>query len=332
MSRVPSLRLASLSVTFPAGETRVPVVRDVSFDLFEGSCLAIVGESGSGKSMCCQTLLGIVPEPGEVTGEGLFWQGENLLQASPERWRRLRGAEIAMVFQDPTAALNPLMAVGRQIEDVIRAHHGGSRRAARARVIEVLREVGFPDPERRWRAIPAELSGGLRQRVAIAMALACRPKLIVADEATTNLDVSIQAQIIELLRDLKSRLGIAIIFVTHDLGLAAEIADEVLVMYAGHAVEHGPVRAVLDQPCHPYTLGLLRSAPTLQSRKSEPLRPIPGQTPSPRAIGEGAPFRSRCPVVVEGLCDREKPGWTPCGLGHRVACHRFARDGREAVL
>lgn len=337
MSDAAQLRLVSLSVTFPAGAARVPVVHDVSFDLPEGRCLAIVGESGSGKSMCCQTLLGIVPEPGEVSGEGLFWQGENLLESSPERWRRLRGAEIAMVFQDPTAALNPLMAIGRQIEDVIVAHQGGTRRAARLRVVEVLREVGFPEPEQRYGAIPAELSGGLRQRVAIALALACRPKLIVADEATTNLDVSIQAQIIDLLRDLKTRLGIAIIFVTHDLGLAAEIADDVMVMYAGHAVEYGPVRHVLDQPCHPYTIGLLRSAPTLDSRRSEPLQPIPGQTPPLATIGAGAPFRSRCPVVVEGVCDREKPGWTPCepghrgGPGHRVACHRFALGGRDAV-
>ncbi len=331
MSAEPALRLASVSVTFPAGDGVVPVVHDLSFTLAEGRCLAIVGESGSGKSMCCQTLLGIVPEPGRVTGDGIFWQGENLLEASPARWQRLRGAEIAMVFQDPTAALNPLMAIGRQIEDVIRAHQGGSRRAARTRVVEVLREVGFPEPEQRYGSIPAELSGGLRQRVAIALALACRPKLIVADEATTNLDVSIQAQIIDLLRDLKTRLGIAVIFVTHDLGLAAEIGDEVLVMYAGHAVEHGPVRSVLDRPCHPYTIGLLRSAPTLASRRSEPLQPIAGQTPALQTIGAGAPFRSRCTVTVEGVCDREKPGWTACGDGHRVACHRFALGGREAV-
>jgi len=329
---VTALRFDRVTVTFPARVGRVPVVRAVSFEIEAGRCLGIVGESGSGKSICCQALLGIAPETAQVEGDGIYWQGENLLEATVQRWRDLREAEIAMIFQDPTAALNPLMPVGRQIEDVLLAHGVRSRKAARSRAVEVLKEVGFPRAEERMGAIPAELSGGLRQRVAIALALACRPRLIVADEATTNLDVSIQAQIIELLRDLKTRLGIALIFVTHDLGLAAEIADEVMVMYAGHAVEQGPVRQVLDEPCHPYTIGLLRSAPTLSSRRSQPLEPIPGQAPNPVLIGEGAPFRSRCRVVVEGVCENEKPGWTACGSGHHVACHRYARDGRKGVL
>jgi oligopeptide/dipeptide ABC transporter ATP-binding protein len=223
------------------------------------------------------------------------------------------------------------MPVGRQIVDVVRAHRSVTRAEAERRAIEVLHQVGFPDPERRMRSYPIELSGGLRQRVAIALALACSPKLIIADEATTNLDVSIQAQIIGLLRDLKDELGLSIVFVTHDLGLAPEIGDDVLVMYAGHAVERGPVRAVLDRPSHPYTIGLLNSAPTLQSSRAHPLKPIPGQVPSLADIGIGAPFRSRCPVVVPGRCETVKPGWTPCGDQHVVACHRYALDGIGGV-
>jgi oligopeptide/dipeptide ABC transporter ATP-binding protein len=326
------LQFEAVTVRFPGPRGPVAVVHDVSFAVARGKCLVIVGESGSGKSMCCQAVLGIVPAPGKLSGGGIHWQGTNLLHATPADWMRVRGGEIAMIFQDPTAALNPLMTVGAQIMDVVLAHRAVSRSEARDRAVETLRQVRFPDPERRMRSYPWELSGGLRQRVAIAMALSCGPKLIIADEATTNLDVSIQAQIIDLLRELRDALGLSIIFVTHDLGLAPEIGDDVLVMYAGHAVERGPVRDVLANPCHPYTIGLLRSAPTLHSRRSEPLRPIPGLAPRPDEIGPGAPFRSRCAVVVAGVCEAEKPGWTECGENHAVACHRYARDGRAGVL
>jgi len=331
MSEDAALRFDAVSIHFPGPHGPVPIVHDVSFAVARGKCLVIVGESGSGKSMCCQAVLGIVPAPGHVSGGGIHWQGNNLLHATPSDWRRVRGGEIAMVFQDPSAALNPLMTVGQQIIDVVRAHRTCSRAEACDRALAVLRQVRFPDPERRMRSYPWELSGGLRQRVAIAMALSCGPQLIVADEATSNLDVSIQAQIIELLRELQETLGLSIIFVTHDLGLALEIGDDVLVMYAGHAVERGPVRDVLENPCHPYTIGLLRCAPTLRSRRTEPLRPIPGLAPRPGEIGPGAPFRSRCPVIVEPLCATEKPGWSDCGAGHAVACHRYARDGRVAL-
>jgi oligopeptide/dipeptide ABC transporter ATP-binding protein len=327
-----ALRFDAVSIRFPGPHGPMPVVHDVSFEVPRGKCLVIVGESGSGKSMCCQAVLGIVPAPGKVSGGGIHWQGADLLHATPAEWMRVRGSEIAMIFQDPTAALNPLMTVGQQIMDVVLAHRAVTRGEARDRAIEVLRQVRFPDPVRRMRSYPWELSGGLRQRVAIAMALSCGPQLIIADEATTNLDVSIQAQIIDLLRELRDALGLSIIFVTHDLGLAPEIGDDVLVMYAGHAAERGPVRQVLANPCHPYTIGLLRSAPTLRSRRTEPLRPIPGLAARPDQIGGGAPFRSRCPVVVEGICDAQKPGWTECGDGHAVACHRYARDGRAGVL
>ncbi len=331
MTGAAALRFDAVSIHFPGPHGPMPVVHDVSFEVARGKCLVIVGKSGSGKSMCCQAVLGIVPAPGKVSGGGIHWQGANLLHASPEDWMQVRGAEIAMVFQDPTAALNPLMTVGQQIMDVVLAHRAVGRAEARDRAVEVLRQVRFPDPLRRMRSYPWELSGGLRQRVAIAMALACGPKLIIADEATTNLDVSIQAQIIDLLRELRDALGLSIIFVTHDLGLAPEIGDDVLVMYAGHAAERGPVRQVLGNPCHPYTIGLLRSAPTLRSRRAEPLVPIPGLAPRPDQIGAGAPFRSRCAVAIEGICDVQKPVWTDIGDGHAVACHRYARDGRAGV-
>lgn len=325
------LSVENLSIRFPGRAGDITVVDDVSFDLAVGGSMVIAGESGSGKSMVCQALLGIVPGAAKVTGTRIDWRGRDLLTLGTKDWRAIRGAEIAMIFQDPTAALNPLITVEHQISDAVRAHRRCSREEARARTIEVLGLAGFPEPAHRMKAYPSELSGGLRQRVAIALALAASPSLIIADEATTNLDVSIQAQIVTLLRRLKDELGLALIFVTHDLGLAAEIGGDLLVMYAGHAVEHGPVRQVLDDPCHPYTRGLLRCAPTLRSSRANPLVPIAGQAPKPGSIGAGSPFRSRCPVVVDGVCERSRPGWTAAGAGHAVACHRFARDGREGL-
>jgi oligopeptide/dipeptide ABC transporter ATP-binding protein len=236
-----------------------------------------------------------------------------------------------MIFQDPTAALNPLLSIGRQIVDVVRAHRRCSAGEARARAVEVLGLAGLPEPEHRLSNYPSELSGGMRQRVAIALALSAGPELIIADEATTNLDVSIQAQIVSLLRRLRRELGVALIFVTHDLDLAAEVGGQLLVMYAGQPVETGDVRQVLADPCHPYTRGLLRSAPTLRSSRAIPLQPIPGQAPKPGSVGAGAPFRDRCPAVIEGLCSLRRPDWTEAGAGHLVACHRFAQDGRAGL-
>ncbi len=327
----PVLGVEHLSIRFPGPSGDIPVVDDVSFTLAAGGSMVIAGESGSGKSMICQALLGIVPKAATVTATRIDWQGRDLLTATDEQWRAIRGAEIAMIFQDPTAALNPLITVEHHISDAIRDHRRCTRQEARARTVEVLGLAGFPEPEHRMKSYPSELSGGLRQRVAIALALSCAPKLIIADEATTNLDVSIQAQIVTLLRRLRDQLGLALIFVTHDLGLAAQIGGELLVMYSGHPVEHGPVRDVLDDPCHPYTRGLLRSAPTLKSSRANPLRPIPGQAARPGSIGAGSPFRSRCPVVVEGVCDISRAGWSSAGAGHEVACHRFVRDGRGGV-
>jgi oligopeptide/dipeptide ABC transporter ATP-binding protein len=325
------LSVEDLQVEFPREGRGVPVVDRISFRVAPGECVAIVGESGSGKSITCQAIMRILPEPGRISGGRITWGDENLLELPESRLRRLRGADIAMVFQDPSSTLNPVFTVGRQLTDVIRTHWRCDRARAQERAEEVLRQVGFPDPEARMRAYPGELSGGLRQRISIALALACGPKLVICDEATTNLDVSVQAQIIELLRRLKAELGFSIIFITHDIGLTPHIADRMLVMYAGHAVEDGPVREVLDNPAHPYTIGLLRSAPSLRSRRTDPLPAIPGVVPAPGQIVRGAPFATRCPVAIDGVCDVTEPEWQTAGEDHHVACHRFARDGRKGT-
>lgn len=326
----PLLDVRDLTVSFPGAAGPVRAVDGASFALGPGECLVIAGESGSGKSLLCRSILGIQPETATVSGR-MDWKGRSLIGLSPDRWRPLRGGEIAMVFQDPTAALNPLLTVGRQITDVVRAHRRVTRAEARARAIEVLGLAGLPEPAQRLSNYPMELSGGMRQRVAIALALAAGPELIIADEATTNLDVSIQAQIVALLKRLRRDLGVALIFVTHDLDLAAEVGGQLMVMYAGQPVETGEVGDVLSDPCHPYTRGLLRSAPTLHASREVPLRPIPGQPPKPGSVGDGAPFRDRCGVVIDGVCDLRRPDWTSVAPGHRVACHRFARDGRAGL-
>jgi oligopeptide/dipeptide ABC transporter ATP-binding protein len=328
---MPLLSVRDLTVVFPRQNSAAAAVDTVSFDLAEGECMAIVGESGSGKSMICQAVIRLVPEPGRITGGRVVFDGTEMLTCSTRQLRRIRGGDVGMVFQDPSSTLNPLFTVGRQLTDVIRQHLSCSRNSARARAEEVLGHVGFPDAKTRMKSYPGELSGGLRQRVSIAMALSCRPRLVICDEPTTNLDVSIQAQIIELLRGLKDEFGFSIIFVTHDIGLTPHLADRILVLYAGHAVEEGPVRDVLDRPAHPYTIGLLRSAPSLTSERDRHLPTIPGVVPPLGQLLPGAPFASRCPVVISGVCDVSEPGWSDAGPGHRVACHRFAREGRSGT-
>lgn len=324
------LSVRDLAVSFPGAAGPMRAVDGVNLTLDRGDCMVIAGESGSGKSLLCRSILGIQPDAATVTGQ-IEWKGRSLAGLSPSEWRHLRGGSIAMIFQDPTSALNPLLSVGRQIMDVVRAHRSCSKQDARSRAIEVLGLAGLPEPEHRLSGYPSELSGGMRQRVAIALALAASPELIIADEATTNLDVSIQAQIVELLRKLRRDLGLALIFVTHDLDLAAEVGGDIMVMYAGQPVETGEVGAVLSDPCHPYTRGLLQSAPTLRSTRQNPLRPIPGQAPKPGSVGLGAPFRDRCPVAIDGVCTIRRPDWTEAAPGHSVACHQFAIAGREGV-
>lgn len=295
-------------------------VDGVSLSLPRGQTLAVVGESGSGKSQTMYGILGLVPQPpGEVFGEAAIFDGEDLLRAPEKKLRTLRGDRIAMIFQDPMTALNPFLTVERQLTEVLEAHKGMSRRAARAEALEMLRKVGIPDPERRIDQHPHQFSGGMRQRVMIAMALLCRPALLVADEPTTALDVTIQAQILELLRSLQRELGTSMILITHDLGVVAGNADHVAVMYAGRVVERGSAAEIFRDPQHPYTQGLLASVPRLDAAQKEQLIPVPGQPPDPSRLPSGCPFRTRCAKAID-RCAAAYPEVKELGPGREVAC------------
>jgi oligopeptide/dipeptide ABC transporter ATP-binding protein len=309
----PVLSVADLRVRFGPAH----VVNGLTYDLAAGETLAIVGESGSGKSMSALAVLGLVPRPGRVSGRVEF-DGLELLSARDEQLRAVRGGGIGMVFQDPMTSLNPVLTVGRQLTEGMELHLGLSAREARERAVELLDTVGIPDPRRRLEEYPHRLSGGMRQRVMIAIGLACRPRILIADEATTALDVTIQAQIIELLASLQQELGMALIWITHDLGVVAGIADRVLVMYAGRVVEEAEVHAIYDAPRHPYTRGLLRSIPVLGQR-SEELQAIPGLPPDPADLPPGCPFWPRCTERRDERCAAEVPPLREVAPGHRVA-------------
>ncbi len=328
----PLLEIDGLTVTFPTRGMRAPVVEDLSLSVEPGECLGIVGESGSGKSMASRAVLGLVPEPGRIERGAVRLEGRDLV-AMPEReLRKVRGAEISMIFQDPSSSLNPLFSIGRQLGDVLRTHTSASRAQACQRSVEVLERVGIPDARRRLRAYPFELSGGLRQRVSIALALACEPKLVIADEPTTNLDVSIQAQILDLLMELKRDVGFAILFISHDLGVVAHVADRVNVLYAGRTMEIGPTPAVLAGPRHPYTERLLRSAPSLDSRRGERLPSIPGTAPRLGDVPAGCRFTARCDVAIAGRCAEQMPVWTTVGPGQKGLCHRLTDAAAAGVV
>jgi len=299
----------------------VRAVDGVSFSLAAGETLALVGESGSGKSVTALSLLGLVTPPeGRITGGEVLLRGRDLLALPQSALRSVRGREIALVFQEPMTALNPVLTCGDQVAEVLQAHEGTPRREALARATELLRHVGLAAPEERVKDYPHQLSGGMRQRVMIAMALACRPAVLVADEPTTALDVTIQAQVLALLADLQRELGMAVLLITHDLGVVAEAADRVAVMYAGQVVEEAGVAELFARPRHPYTAGLLASRPRLgQSR--ERLRAIPGQVPDPAAFPAGCRFHPRCPISVE-RCRRENPELIAAGPTHAVRCWR----------
>ena len=298
-------------------------VEGVSFTLARGETLGLVGESGSGKSVTALSILGLVPPPGRIVGGRVLFAGRDLLALSPGELRRLRGKELAMVFQEPMTALNPVYKVGEQIAETVRCHLGLDARAARERALAMLAAVGIPAPRERLDAWPHELSGGMRQRVLLAMAMCCEPALLLADEPTTALDVTIQAQILELVRDLQRRQGTAVLLITHDLAVVAEAADRVCVMYAGRIVEQADVWTLFERPRHPYTLGLLRSQPHL-ARPGEPLEAIPGTVPDPERLPSGCAFRTRCPLARE-LCALEEPPLRVLGSGQLAACH-FAEE------
>ena len=312
------LEVDGLRVVFETGRGAARAVDGVSFRVPRGGTLALVGESGSGKSVTALALLRLVSHPGRIEGGRLLFDGRDLLTLSEKEMRRIRGDRIAMVFQEPSSSLNPVFTAGSQIAEVLRLHRSLSRRAAREETIRLLREVGIPSPESRVDEYPHRMSGGMKQRVMIAMALACRPSLLVADEPTTALDVTIQAQILDLLRDLQRRHGMSILLITHDLGVVAEMADEVAVMYAGRVVESAPVGALFAAPRHPYTQGLFRSRPRLD-RKLSRLEPIPGTVPSPLEFGPGCRFLPRCPIG-DAACAEAIPPMAAVGARHAAAC------------
>ena len=311
--------------------TRIPVegggvvsaVNDVSFQVARGESLALVGESGSGKSMCVLSILGLVPKPGRVTSGEARLGGRDLVSLPASELRKVRGREIGMVFQDPATSLNPVLTIGRQVTEGLRAHFEMSEAARRSRAIELLSLVGIPDAADRLASFPHEFSGGQRQRILIAMAIACEPSLLIADEPTTALDATIQAQIVGLLKDLQKRLGMAILWITHDLALVAGLAERVAVMYAGSMVETASTRDLFKRPRHPYTLGLLKAMPRTDARHDggESLVPIPGAPPDLRGELVGCAFAPRCSRVIE-RCRTERPPLLPVGPGHEAACFR----------
>ncbi len=328
------LRVEDLRVGFDTREGLVQAVDGVSFAVAPGRTLGIVGESGSGKTVAATTAMGLTRGPRTRISGRVLLDGEDLLAAAPERLRALRGDAIAMVFQDPLSALHPLLRVGDQVAEAVRAHRRGvSRVAARTRAADLLEQVAIPDAARRASAYPHELSGGMRQRAMIAMALANEPRVLIADEPTTALDVTVQAQILRLLRRLRDELGMAMVLITHDLGVVAEAADEVAVMYAGRIVEQAPASELFAAPQHPYTWGLLRSTPSLEGPAGAKLVPIPGRPPSLIHPPSGCRFHPRCPYVRERHREVD-PALEPLAGaradGHRVACLLSEAERRTA--
>lgn len=314
------LTVDDLEVRFHTDRGTVHAVNGVSFHVGEGETLAIVGESGSGKTVSLLSCLQLIPRPpGEITHGQVIFEGRDLLSVGVEEIRRVRGRKIAMIFQDPMTFLNPVLTVGRQITEALELHLRMSRAAARTRAIELLEMVGIPDPSERVRHYPHQFSGGMRQRCMIAMALSCDPRVLIADEPTTALDVTIQAQILDLVRDLKRDHGMSMIWITHDLGVVAGLADRLAVMYAGRIVEEGPLKSVFANPQHPYTLGLLASIPRSTDHRARRLNSIPGQPPSLLKPPEGCSFYDRCDYRID-KCAIERPPLLTVGEGHRAAC------------
>ena len=333
-SGTPLLSVRNLRTEIETDEGTLTAVNDISFDLFADEVLAVVGESGCGKSMLALSIMGLLPGSRARTTAGeVRLAGENLLEASPQRRRQVRGAEIAMIFQDPLTALNPVHRVGDQIGEMLRVHSALRKAEARLRAEDLLERVGIPDADRRARCYPHELSGGMRQRVMIAMAIAMDPLVLIADEPTTALDATVQAQVLEVLSEVRQRMSGAMMIISHDLGVIAGVADRVMVMYAGHCVERGDVHDVYHQPRHPYTDGLLAAVPRLD-RTAARLTPIAGSPPVPVGTALGCSFAPRCPMATE-ICDHQEPALRgPQGraaeatlMEAAVACHHSAVEG-----
>lgn len=323
----PVLEVNGLSTSFYTENGVVPSVDGVSFDLREGETLGIVGESGSGKSVTTLSIMGLIEPPGRAQGEIRF-RGEDLLRLDEERMRKVRGKEIAMIFQEPLTALNPVFRIGHQIEEMLLTHTGKSKAEAKRETLELLRKVMIPRPESVYAAYPHELSGGMRQRAMIAMAIACKPSVLIADEPTTALDVSIQAQIIRLMKEIIRTEGSSILLITHDLGVIAELADRVAVMYAGQIVEQCDVFTLFRSPKHPYTQGLLKSTPQLFGQP-DTLESIEGAVPNPLFLPTGCRFHPRCAYATDA-CREKRPELTEIRPGHRARCLKVEQETADA--
>lgn len=327
----PLLEIRDLKTYFKTDEGVVRAVDGVSYSLKPGECLGVVGESGSGKSVTQVTVLGLIPKPpGIIAGGEILFKGQDLLKLKPKELRQIRGNRISMIWQDPMSSLNPFLKISKQLMEPLITHQGMSKDQARAKAIEMLEKVGIPGAAQRFDMYPHQFSGGMRQRVMIAMALLCEPELLIADEPTTALDVTIQAQILELIKGLRRDLGTSVIMITHDLGVVAGMADRIVVMYAGRLMEEAPSKALFHTPSHPYTVGLLRSVPRLDKGKASRLIPIDGRPPNVSKPIPGCPFAERC-VWAQERCHKQVPEVVEFEDGHRSVCWR-AQEVRDAQL
>ena len=325
MDRQPIISAKDVEITFSLRGKKLNAIRKCSLDLYDGETLAIVGESGSGKSVFTKTFVGMLDVNGKITGGSIMYEGRDMTKFTEKDWLGIRGKKIAMVMQDPMTSLNPLKKIGKQIQESIEHHQGLKGEEAKKAAIEMLGKVGIPDPERRYEQYPHEFSGGMRQRVVIAIAAACRPQILICDEPTTALDVTIQAQILDLLRNLKNKINSSIMLITHDLGVIAEMADYVVVMYAGRVVEKGTVEEIFANPAHPYTIGLMASKPVV-GKKVDKLYSIPGKVPNPINMPDYCYFKDRCEMQVE-KCSGEYPHMIQLSPTHMVSCYRYF-DGK----
>lgn len=324
------LQVKGLETTFFTDDGAIPAVDHISFSLKEGEILGIVGESGCGKSVTSLSIMGLVPSPpGKITSGEILLDGKDLTKLSQKEMRKIRGQEIAMIFQEPMTSLNPLFTIGNQLTEAILIHHKSwSKKKASARAVEMMKLVGLPRAEELLKEYPHQLSGGMRQRVMIAMALVCDPKILIADEPTTALDVTIQAQILQLMKDLNVRLNTAVMLITHDLGVVAETCERVVVMYNGQIVEEGPVKVIFKNPEHPYTKGLIHSVPDMRYKKQR-LFSISGNVPKPGTVKQGCRFAARCEFAFD-RCLQENPDLYQTAEQHKTRC--FLKEGKEASL
>jgi peptide/nickel transport system ATP-binding protein len=320
------LEVKNLTTTFKTGKTKFNVVDGISFNVSKGEILGVVGESGCGKSVTSLSIMGLIKSPGEINGETILFDGVNLLGLNYRQMRKIRGNDVAMIFQEPMTSLNPVFRIGNQIGETLRVHKKLKGEKLKEKVIELLKLVGIPRAEEIYYNYPHQLSGGMRQRVMIAIAMACNPKLLIADEPTTALDVTIQAQILELIRELQTKTDMSMILITHDLGVVSEVCDRVIVMYAGKIVETGTVKELLNNPQHPYTVGLLTSLPK-KGQRSKRLDYIQGQVPAPMNWGEGCRFADRCPHATE-KCFIEQPPLFDLKETQQVSCW-LIEEGRK---